>query len=205
MPFPNAAAWTARGVRPPAHCTRTHATDDEDEDADVAMTTQPATRRRRCHPPPPSSSARARAHTQTQKTLTAPAVRHHRRTRRRPAAAVIATARRTSSLRSPKDRQRRDVRQRQDTTSQRAHDARTHDANTAPHRHIDIVTATARPLGAYPSAQAAAEARERRAMSLAPTRLRRTPAVHSKSPETRPRVAVLVLAWITWVSDGPYR
>ena len=66
MPFPNAAAWTARGVRPPAHCTRTHATDDEDEDADAAMTTQPAPaaaaviHRRRRRP-------RARVHTHKHK------------------------------------------------------------------------------------------------------------------------------------------
>ena len=181
MPFPNAAAWTARGVRPPAHCTRTHAADDEDEDADVAMTTHPATRaaaavihRRRRRP-----RARVRTH-KHKKALTTPAVRHLRRARRR---RCRRHCYRSLHFKSPLPERPTEARRATatDTTSQRAHDARTHDANTAPHRHIDIVTATARPLGAYPSAHAAAEARERRAMSLAPTRLhsRRTP-VHSK-------------------------
>jgi len=56
--------------------------------------------------------------------------------------------------------------------ARRAHDARTHDANTAPHWHANIVTAAARSLDSYMSAHAAAEACERRAMSFSPTRLR---------------------------------
>ena len=56
--------------------------------------------------------------------------------------------------------------------ARRAHDARTHDANTAPYRHTNIVTAAARPLDAYLSARAAAEPRVRQTKPLAPTRLR---------------------------------
>ena len=42
--------------------------------------------------------------------------------------------------------------------ARRAHDARTHDANTAPHRHANIETAAARPLDAYLSARSSSQA-----------------------------------------------
>jgi len=75
-------------------------------------------------------------------------------------------------------------------TERCAHDARTHDANIAPHLHTNIVTAAPRPLDVYLSARAAAEPRVRRTKPLVPTLLRsRCTPVHSKWAETRPRVA----------------